>query len=65
MRLTFNAGKAARGYNGFDPPRMGHCWWFWLPRFRTNGGRLRRHEVVDCSLYWLCFWAGFTLWPTR
>jgi hypothetical protein len=63
MRIRFNAGKAARGENGTDPPRMGHCWWFWRPRCHHNGGRLRRGEVFDFTVNWLCFWLGFTLWP--
>ncbi len=65
MRIYFNCGKAARGNNGIDPPRMGHCWWFWLPRPRINGGRLWRGEVFAFTINWLCFWVGFTLWPSK
>jgi hypothetical protein len=61
--ITISFGKADRGSNGIDPPRMGHCWWFWLPRLHTNHGRLWRNEVVDITLNWLCFWTSFTIHP--
>ena len=66
MRITFNAGRAGKVVPGSTPTErfsLGYYWWYWLPDAHTNGGRLHRNEVVDCTVYWLCFWMGFTLWP--
>ena len=61
--LSLCVFKSRRGSNGIEPPRMGHCWWFWLPRVHGNGGRPWRREVLDFSIQWLCFGWNFTLWP--
>jgi hypothetical protein len=47
----------------FEKPRYGFYWWFWLPRYMSNGGKFRRGECVDASLQWLCFSIGLIFWP--
>ena len=61
--VTLNWGMAARGDNGDNPPWLGRCWGFWLPRIRWNGGKHWLGECCDVTLQWLCFWFGFTIWP--
>lgn len=62
--IRFSFGRAAKwdGYPDIEP-RYGYNWFFWFPRLHGNGGRLWRNEVVDCSLSWLYFWVGITVWP--
>lgn len=69
-KITFNWGRAGRVrqddvIEDFEEPRFGFYWWLWLPVFNHNNGIMKNREVVDVSLTWLCFWAGFTLWPRR
>jgi hypothetical protein len=61
--VTTNCGMAAKGDNGDNPPWLGRCWGFWLPRLRWNGGKHWRGECCDVTAQWLCFWWGFTIWP--
>lgn len=60
------AGRVARDdvILNDEHPRYGFYWWFFIPKTSSNGGSIFREEVVDVSLHWLCFWVGFTLWPT-
>lgn len=74
MKLTFSKGMAGRHDKNEDlthfkevgnNPMFGFNWWMWSPRLMTNGGRIRRGEVVDISFNWLCFWIGLILWPNK
>ena len=39
-----------------ERPCFGRYWWFWLPRFSTNGGTFRRKDWwVTFQAQWLCF----------
>ncbi len=49
----------------FEQPRFGFYWWFWLPRYQSNGGKFKRQEVVDVSIQWLCFSIGLIFWPCK
>lgn len=46
-----------------ENPRFGFYWWFWLPKYTSNGGRFRMGECVDVGLIWLCFSVGVIFWP--
>lgn len=68
-RVTISKGIAGRvvaadNIEDFEQPKYGFYWWFWLPKFDSNGGSRKRREVVDVSATWLCFWFGFIFWPT-
>lgn len=65
MTVTFYLGMSAKGSNGDNPPWFGRCWGFWFPRLRWNSGRPWRKECCDVTAQWLCFWLGFTLWPSH
>ena len=61
--VTTNKGMAGKGANGENPPWLGRCWGFWLPRLRWNGGKPWQGQCCDITAKWLCFWWGFTIWP--
>lgn len=48
-------------------PRFGRNWWFWLPSFKTNGGRFKPHQNTDINFRWLCFSLSLTTfaWKCR
>lgn len=45
--------------------RMGHFWWYWLPRLKWNKGRPWRDCCTEVGVMWLCFSAGVGLWRTQ
>ena len=47
----------------FEEPMYGFYWWFWVPRYMSNGGKFRYTECVDISLKWFCFSIGLVFWP--
>lgn len=59
------AGRIAKDdiIEDFENSRYGFYWWFWLPVYMSNGGSIKRREVVDISVSFLCFWCGVILWP--
>lgn len=62
MRITFNCGKAGKGYNGVNPTWFGYSWGFWFPHFHHNKGNAFKNEVFSSTVHWLCFWIGMTIW---
>ena len=46
-------------------PRFGRNWWFWMPSFRTNGGRFRCYETTDMAFNWLCLGISFTVYSWK
>ena len=66
MRITFNKGIAGKwdGDVNLTDHKFGRNWWFWFPRLHWNGGVPWKRHVVDVTLNWLCFRAGFTIWPS-
>ena len=68
-RFSFVAAGSAKGWEFLEEdltayyrPRFGRCWWFWIPEFRSNGGKFKANEVTDMSLLWLCFSASLTVY---
>jgi len=49
----------------FENPKYGFYWWFWVPRYRSNGGKFTYDQVVDVSIQWLCFSVGLIFWPNN
>jgi hypothetical protein len=53
-RLNVYAGMVARGNNGVNPPWLGFCYGYWLPR-------LAKASYLGCvyvDFAWLCFHAS-------
>ena len=46
-------------------PRFGRCWWFWLPKFSTNGGRFKPHQNTDWQIHWLCWVVSLTVYAWK
>jgi hypothetical protein len=46
-------------------PRFGRNWWYWLPTFRSNGGRFRSYENTDINFHWLCFAMWITIYAWK
>jgi len=51
----------ARQING-RLARFGMCWFYLRPHFHSNGGSLRKRQVLDMTLQWLCFGVSLTIW---
>ncbi len=49
----------------YENPKYGFYWWFWKPRYVSNGGKFKREECVDVGLQWLCFSIGLIFWPNQ
>jgi hypothetical protein len=39
-----------------NPVHYGYCWFFHLPRVRTNGGRPWRNQYSSLTFQWMRFW---------
>ena len=48
-----------------EHPRFGRYWWFWKPRFKSNGGKFNRTDIVDLNSNFLCFWFSVTFFPRK
>jgi hypothetical protein len=57
-------GITERGDNGVNKTWLGFCYGSFIPRFRWNGGRPSRGEVMDIGWHWLCFHGSITRWPS-
>jgi len=44
---------------------MGRAWWYWRPHAWRSRGRLRRAEVTELHITWLCLMLSLTVWPPR
>ncbi len=65
-RIYINFGKAGK-FDGdimLDNPRHGYNWFYYLPHFHSNKGNPFKSHVLGMGLFWLCFWFGFTLYPS-
>jgi len=70
MKYKFNVSKVIAGrvrpddiIEDFENPMYGFYWWFWMPQYQSNGGKFKKGQCVDVSVFWLCFSLGLIFWP--
>ena len=69
-KVTISKGISGRLWKedkieDFEKPKYGFYWWFWIPKYTSNGGRFKYNEVIDVSINWLCFHLGVVFWPNN